>query len=532
MKNTSLRKRVKKNRKTLVLDGENLKIDDLEKIISNEKLAVSISAKARRSIIKSFDFLCSELNDKITYGVNTGFGPMASHVMGRSELTQLQRNLIVSHAVGIGEPIAQKYVLAAMIVRLNTLARGHSGVSEELIDRLTLLINKRIIPVIPDHGAVGTSGDLTQLAHIALAIIGEGEAFYKDERMPVKAIFKELNIKPYKLKQKEGLSLINGTSVMSGISSVLCVDAKRLVSIAIRNAGLALELLESFSDSLSPHLHKTRPHYGQIKIAELLRELTSDSKLLKTRSSLHKKFKVSQTGKSIPASVQEVYSLRCTPQILGPILDTLLNTIHHVEIEINSTTDNPVLDVDNKLFLHGGNFHGDYIASVIDQLKIALVKLTILSERRINFFMNDDVNKKFPPFVNLEKPGLTLGLQGLQFVATSTTARNQTLAFPQYVHSIPTNKDNQDVVSMGTDAALITSQVVDNAYVVQSIEMITLAQVADFTNMIKSMGGESRRFFRKIREFFPKVTKDRVLVKELEAVLAFAKKLPSLGIKF
>ncbi len=267
---------------------------------------------------------------------------------------------------------------------------------------------------------------------------------------------------------------------MSGIASILCKESEILLNTAISSGCLALELVNAFSDGISAELQAARPHPGQIKVAERMRAILKNSKLLRSREDFQEKQKVGRELRVISEGVQEFYSLRCIPQILGPVSDTLEYATSHVSLEINSATDNPLVDVKHQTFLHGGNFHGDYISSVVDQLKMTIVKLTILSERRSNFFLNNNVNKFFPPFMNLKRPGLTLGLQGLQFVATSTTANSQTLAFPQYVHSISTNADNQDVVSMGTDSALIASRVVENAFVVLSVEMMALAQAVDF----------------------------------------------------
>ncbi len=492
-------------------------------ICSQESVQVSVSPSALKKVTEANTFLNKKVKGEVIYGINTGFGPMADHVLGNEQLFQLQKNLINSHAVGMGSSIPNDYVLSAMVVRLNTLTRGFSGVSSALLKRLELLINKRIIPVIPAHGAVGTSGDLVQLAHIALAIIGSGQVWYNGIIYETAELYKKLRIQPYILQPKEGLSLINGTSVMAGISSLLTVDANRLINLSTLLGALSLELVNAYTDSLSPLLHSVRPHAGQQHIAKSLRKILANSKLLKTRAAAHKNLTVTDTIQELPESIQEVYSLRCIPQILGPIFDTYLSTRKVLETEINSTTDNPIVDVQGKNFLHGGNFHGDYVAMSIDYLKISLVKLTMLSERRINFFLHNRINKRFPPFMNLQQPGLTLGLQGLQFVATSTTAHSQSMAFPHHIHSIPTNGDNQDVVSMGTDASLIAAMVIENSYIVQSIELLTLAQGVDFLNIENKLSSQTRELYRAIREIFPKLTGDRVQNNDLAKVLELLK---------
>ncbi len=507
--------------KKLELNGNKLKIRDLHSMIADEKITVEIPDSVLSVIEKSHTFLLQELDKRIIYGSNTGFGPMASHVLGRKQLSELQKNLILSHAVGMGEAIRPEYVLATMVVRLNSLTKGFSGVSVELIKHLATFINHRILPVVPEHGAVGASGDLVQLAHIALALLGKGQVFYKGEKHSASKILRKLGLKPYTLLPKEGLSLINGTSAMTGIGSLVYLDASRLLSLAIHTGALALELVKGFNDSISEKLNALRPHPGQIQIAKRLREILASSKLLRDRRKL-KNF-TSEKEHEIPETVQEIYSLRCIPQILGPVLETLLQTGKVLETEMNSVTDNPIVDWEGKLFLHGGNFHGDEIAASLDQLKMVLVKMTMLSERRINFFLNKNINKYFPPFLNLRTPGLTLGLQGLQFVATSTTAQSQSLAFPNYVHSIPTNGDNQDLVSMGSDSSLLAAKVIDNAYVVLAIELITLAQAVDFLGGSKKFSTESKKLFATVRKIIPKIEDDRVLVAELDSIVKFLK---------
>lgn len=501
---------------SVIINGKDLKLEEIGLLIRNPKIKINLDAMVLRNVAKSQKFLNQEMNSRILYGINTGFGPMASYILNADQLVELQENLIKSHAVGVGKPIEEKFVLAAMIVRLNTLARGYSGVSVELIKQLQTFINYRIIPIVPEHGAVGTSGDLVQLAHIALALIGEGAVSYKGKTHSAEKILSELGIKPYKLKPKEGLALINGTALMAAIGSLICLDSEHLLNLAIKTGALSLELVRGFTDSISEKLNLLRPHKGQIAVAAMMRELLVSSKLLQVRTEFQKKIKIGKDAREIPESIQEVYSFRCIPQILGPVYDTLAETSKIIKTEINSVTDNPIVDPGQGTFLHGGNFHGDYVASALDQLKITLVKLTMLSERRINFFLNSNINKFLPPFINLKKPGLNLGLQGLQFVATSTTAQSQTLAFPQYVHSIPTNGDNQDIVSMGTEAALLTNKVVENALVVLTVELVTLTQAIDYLKVQKKLSRSSNALYKKVRQHLAKIVDDRVITSDLQ----------------
>lgn len=517
--------------KNLVIDGKSLKIGAITEFISEKKQHIVLEAGALKTAFLAYDFLNKTLekNNRIIYGINTGFGPMASYILAHDQILDLQKNLILSHAVGIGEKIKDDFVLAAMLVRLNTLVKGYSGVSPDLLERLEKFINLRVIPVVPEHGAVGTSGDLVQLAHIALAILGKGEVSFKNEIFKASAVLKELGLKPYTLKHKEGLSLINGTSMMTGIAALLCQESQNLLSLSLRNGCLALELVKAYDDSFGEKLHQLRNHPGQSAIAAGIRKIVKGSKLIRNREVLHKNANHGSTVHHISESVQEIYSMRCLAQILGPAYETLAKVWQTTEIEMNSVTDNPIIDVQNQKFLHGGNFHGDYIAVSMDQLKMSLVKLTMLSERRLNFFLHDKINGLFPPFLNLATPGLTLGLQGLQFVATSTTAHSQTLAYPMNLHSIPTNGDNQDVVSMGADAALMAGKVLDNAFIVLAIESLALCQAVDFLKVKNQLSKNSKQLYEFVRGIVPQILEDRHLQPELQTLLAKIRTWPQLN---
>jgi len=499
----------------LVLDGGSLAIADINELIKNERLTIAVSPAALEKVRASNRFLEIEQDRRVIYGVNTGFGPMISHLINKQKLADLQLNLVRSHAAGVGEPIAPEFVLASMIVRLNTLLKGYSGVSEGLIEQLIFFTNHRILPIVPEHGAVGTSGDLVQLAHIALALIGEGEVFYRGQRQPVAPLLRQFKLKPYKLRVKEGLALINGTAVMTGIMVVLVQRAELMFDLSLRAGAWALELAHAFSDSLDERLHAVRPHPGQIFVAETLRKLVRRAKLLKNREDFQTQYKIDNEAKKINDNGQEVYSLRCLPQILGPIRETLERVKNVVEVEMNSVTDNPVVFTSDEVFLHGGNFHGDYVAVAADQLKMSIVKATLLAERQINYFLNQKLNGRYPPFLNLKEPGLTLGLQGLQFVATSITAQNQSLAYPHNLHSISTNADNQDVVSMGADAALFADAVTENALSVLIIELLILAQATDCGKLNNQLSPAARGLYQSIRKVSPAVVEDRALAGDL-----------------
>ncbi|MEP3208019.1 MAG: aromatic amino acid ammonia-lyase [Maribacter sp.] len=485
-----------------------LGIDEFYSVIfKNEPL--SIDQTVFDTLQQSFDFLKEFSKNKVIYGVNTGFGPMAQYKIRDSERIQLQYNLIRSHASGTGNPISPKYVKAAMLARLNTLSLGHSGVHKSVIEVMTTLINKDIIPLIYEHGGVGASGDLVQLAHLALVLIGEGEVFYKGKRTSTKTVFKKEGITPISVEIREGLALINGTSVMTGIGVVNTIYTRRLLEWMIACSSAINEIVEAYDDHLSFELNLTKKHQGQREIARSMRSHLRDSTL--TRKREHHLYTNNKDVKVFEEKVQEYYSLRCVPQILGPVLDTL-NDVERVMIEeVNSANDNPIIDLKKKHVYHGGNFHGDYVSLEMDKLKMVVTKMSMLAERQLNYLMNSKLNDILPPFVNLGELGLNFGMQGVQFTATSTTAENQMLSNPMYVHSIPNNNDNQDIVSMGTNAALITKRVIENAYEVMAIEMITIVQAIEYLKVQDQVSSKTKMMYDAVRNIVPPFKEDLVM---------------------
>lgn len=508
------------------ISGHTLTIAQVNRVVDHPGQQVVLTPDSMAAVASGHACLSRLIQDEVIYGVNTGFGPLASVVLGRDQLVDLQYNLIRSHAVGMGAPIDSRFVLAAMLARLNTLARGHSGVSRELLGTLEAFINHRIIPVVPEHGAVGASGDLVQLAHIALALIGEGEVVCEGRRMPTHLAIDRHGLAPHRLRPKEGLALINGTAMMTGIAAVLCDRVTRLLDAAIRAGALCLEIVKGFEDGISPALQDVRPHAGQRHVASQLRQHLHGSRRLRQRRGVFAGHGGKSELHSLDAPVQEVYSIRCIPQILGPVFDTLTAVSERVQIELNAVTDNPVVLWDEERTVHGGNFHGDYISLSVDELKIVAVKLTMLAERRVNFLLHPNIKHPWEPFLNRKTPGLTLALQGLQFVATSTTAQSQTLGYPQYLHSIPTNGDNQDVVSLGTDAALVADRVVDNAFIVQAIEAAVLAQAVDCAGIGAELCEASRAFYQHVRDVLPVVDEDRFIAPELHCLFERIRSAP------
>ena len=419
-----------------------------------EKKSIEISSEELQKVEESYRFLKVFSKDKVIYGINTGFGPMASYHIEEADLINLQYNIIRSHSCGAGEPLPSLWVKAALIARLRAFLTGCSGVHPQTVELLRQFINCQIIPFVPRHGSVGASGDLVQLAHIALVLIGEGNAFYQNTLQSSAKIMEQLRISPLSLHIREGLALTNGTSMMTGIGLVNLVMAQKLLNYAVIASVLMNEIASSPDDFMSERLNELKSHRGQIEIAAQMRTLAQKSRCLTNRQEDFYTADIHQ--KILPKRVQPYYSLRCAPQILGPV-NEVLHTAEQILIEeLNSANDNPIVDPQTQMVYHGGNFHGDYISLEMDKIKIAITKMTMLMERQLNYLCHDKINGILPPFVNLGTPGLNYGMQALQFTATSTTAECQTLSNPMYIHSIPNNNDNQDIVSMGTNSAFTT----------------------------------------------------------------------------
>lgn len=473
-------------------------------------------------ISKSYEFLKEFSENKIIYGVNTGFGPMAQYRIKDKDRQQLQYNLIRSHAAGMGKPLEPLYVKALMLARLNTLALGKSGIHPSAVQTMQDLINNDITPVIYEHGGVGASGDLIQLAHLALVLIGEGDVFYKGERKKTNDVFRELNISPIEIKLREGLALMNGTSAMTGIGIVNVIYAQRLLNWSIFCSAAINEIVEAYDDHLSRELNSSKLHNGQQKVAAKMRDHLKDSKLTRDRNE-HLYSGKNPEKNYFKEKVQEYYSLRCVPQILGPVYDTIEYTRNILIEEVNSANDNPIIDVDRGQVYHGGNFHGDYVALEMDKLKLVVTKLSMLAERQLNYLLNNKLNNILPPFVNLGKLGLNFGMQGAQFSAVSTTAENQMLSTSMYVHSIPNNNDNQDIVSMGTNAANTTRTVINNAFEVLAVEVVTIIQALRYLEFNGSLSGKTKKKVVLFKDMIPDMKKDIPLSAILEEVKEYIK---------
>lgn len=472
----------------------------------------------------SHQFLVEFSSDKIIYGINTGFGPMAQYKIDSSLFNELQYNLIRSHSCGMGSALAEVYVRSVLLARLTNFLQGRSGVSVDVVKQLADFLNKNIIPEIYEHGGVGASGDLVQLAHLGINLIGEGFVYVNGERRKAADALAQHQLKPLKLKLRDGLAILNGTSCMTGIGAINLIYSYRLINWAVTASAMINEVVGSFDDSFSEGLNNSKLHKGQRAIASQMRDFLTGSKLIRKREELFVDREELQREK-FENKVQEYYSLRCVPQILGPIYDTLEQSKLVVENEFNSANDNPVVVPEENNVYHGGNFHGDYVSLEMDKLKIAITKLCILAERQLNYLLNHDLNKKFPPFLNNKKLGLNFGLQGLQFTATSTTAENQALCTPMYVHSIPSNHDNQDVVSMGTNSALMAKRVIDNSFQVMSILLMGVCQAIDLLPQgeKEKLSLRTMEVYRSIRQKANFIDDDQIQSEHLKKVLDLIK---------
>ncbi len=512
----------------LTIGNKLLDLNDCYRILFRES-SIDLDEGAMLQVKDCFSFLSEFSQNKVIYGVNTGFGPMAQYIIPKEQLKSLQINLIRSHAAGSGDLVDDRYIRATILARLNSLLQAKSGVHPSTVQLLAILLNAEVYPCIYAHGGVGASGDLVQLAHLALSMIGEGEVKYKGELRDTAEVYEELNIEALSIHIREGIALINGTSAMTGVGIVNLIQAKKLLKWSIWASSAINEIVESYDDHYSAPLNEVKRHQGQQQVAAEMRAILKDSQLCKKRAD----FLYQANGANgqdhrgkIADKVQEYYSVRCVPQILGPVWDSLEYTENVLINELNSVNDNPIVDVKNKDVYHGGNFHGDYISMEMDKLKIAISKLSMLCERQLNFLLNDKLNSKLPPFVNLGVIGLNFGMQGAQFTATSTVAENQSLSYPMYLHSIPNNNDNQDIVSMGFNAAYLAKKVIDNTFEVLAIELMTIIQAIDHLQIVSSLSSKSKSIYFELRAIVPIFEQDSIKYREIKKMKEFLMNSP------
>jgi len=482
---------------TLLIDGNSLTIEDLIRVSKEPGIRVILSETAKINIKKSKDNLLKQIQeDKPLYGINTGFGFLSNTKISLKDSLKLQINLIRSHSIGTGNPLSKEIVRAMLLLRANALSKGYSGVSISLIEKILELLNLDIYPYIPEQGSLGASGDLAPLSHLALCLIGEGECFIGNARIPTSTIFKEKNISPIILNYKEGLALINGTQMMAAFSC-FCVDkAYKLLKNSLISSCMCIEALRGTDKAFDNRVSELRPHHGQIKISENLKLLLHNSPNLKEHKTCSK--------------VQDAYSIRCIPQILGPVLETIDFVSNILKKEINSVTDNPLVFTNE--VISAGNFHGEYLALAMDYLKIAVSELGSHSERLIERLVNPDLSC-LPPFL-VNKPGLNSGFMIAQYVAASLVSENKVLSHPASVDSISSSANQEDHVSMGAISARNAYAVINNVEKIIALNYLVSAQGIDFLDKKPSLILEN--VYKLIRQEISFLDEDRVLYTDLE----------------
>ncbi len=465
------------------LTGNDLTVEEIIAIGVGDR-TVALCSDALGRCRESREFLEAEVAaNRIIYGVNTSFGPMCNKIIANEDLETLQVNLIRSHAAGLGKPLPYYISLAVLAVRLNTLVKGYSGVRIELLEHMAAMVNAGIAPYIPECGSVGASGDLVHLAHLAATVIGEGQAYYKGKLTSAVDALNQAGLKPIRLKFKEGIALMNGTSAMTALGAFALFGAKKLLHLSCVTAAFAMEIFGGIDDAFDADLHRVKPHPGQVHIADVVQRLCHGSRNITPRETMHELIREQQTDGPVyetSFNVQDVYSIRCTPQILAPVQEAIDAAIATVEIEANSSNDNPIIIPRKKKIIHGGNFHGQSIAFSMDMLCIAVAEMCTISERRINKLLDRNLNEGLPENLISGTVGLTMGFMGVQYLATSTTAENRQLANPVSTLSISCNSSNQDVVSMGTVAARKAFKAVSNSKHVLTVEILADMQAMHF----------------------------------------------------
>lgn len=492
----------------LMLGSDQLTLDKIGNFL-NGTCDVCLSADAKKRIQKNRRFVESKLGeDKPYYGINTGFGLLANVRIPKDQLEKLQRNLVLSHASGVGEPLPPDVVKLMMLLRANVLAMGYSGVRPELIELLIQMIQKDIAPLVPSKGSVGASGDLAPLAHLALAMIGDGEVFYKGILMDAKQAFKLADLKPVKLMAKEGIALINGTQMMTACMSIALLKSFDLLTHADIAGALSVEGLRGSVAPFDEKIHKLRPHPGQIETAGIFRRLLKGSKIIAS----HKGCK----------RVQDPYSIRCIPQVHGAVRDCICFAASVIERELNSCTDNPLVFSDFSEILSGGNFHGEPVALAADLLAMVISELGSISERRIEQMTNPKSGELPVKFLT-PNPGLNSGLATPHVVAASLVSENKTLSHPASVDSIPTFGGQEDHVSMGAWASRKVLNVIDNVEKIIAIEFLAAAQAIDLHEKKFSPSPLTSRVYRLIRKEVQFMGEDRFVGEDIEKMINLLK---------
>jgi histidine ammonia-lyase len=497
--------------KTLVLNGDPLTLAEIEQV-SAAKCRVEISPAAVRRVAESRDCIDAILAaGQTVYGVNTGFGRLADVHVPPESLAQLQVNLVRSHAGGVGRPLAEAESRAMLALRANVLAKGFSGIRSELLELIVAMLNAGVTPVIPEKGSVGASGDLAPLAHLALVVIGEGEAYFKGDRISGGEALRRAGLQPMALRAKEGLALLNGTQAMTAVGALAIARASRLVRLADLAGAMSLESLMGTPAAFDERIHQVRPHPGQLASAAHLLHLLAGSE-------------IRESHREHDTRVQDAYCLRCMPQVHGAVRDVLDHVTRVLETESGSATDNPLIfpmhssKAQEDGVLSGGNFHGAPLAYAFDYAAVALADLAAITERRIDRLLNPDINEKLPAFLS-PHAGLSSGFMMAQIVTAALISECQVLAAPASCGNIPTSGGKEDHVSMGMTGALKLRQIVDDLERIVAIELMCAAQGLEFRLPLKS-SDEIQRAQAAVRTIVPRLEEDRSLAPDIEALAA------------
>ena len=497
--------------KTVTLDGEHLSIEDVVAVARQPAIRVEISdeawARVARSRAAVEQFV--ERGD-VVYGITTGFGHFRDRQIGPDETAALQRNLIRSHAAGVGPHLPQEAVRALMVVRANTLAKGYSGLRPATLQTLIDMLNQGVHPVIPEQGSLGTSGDLAPLAHMTLVLIGEGEATFEGETLSGGEALARAGIAPVELAAKEGLALVNGTAFMAGLGTLVTHGASNLVHAADIAGALSLEALNGSTDPFDPRIQAVRPHPRQIEAAGYIRKLLDGSQFIRSQHD--------------PRRVQDAYSLRCIPQVHGAVHDAVAYARWALEIEINSATDNPLIfsEEDGPVALSGGNFHGELMAMSMDYLAMGLTELGNISERRLNRLVDADLNGGLLPDFLTEHGGLNSGFMIAHYTAAALTSENKVLAHPACVDTVPTSANTEDHQSMGGTAVRHARDVLKNVETIVGLELFAAAQAIDFRRRdmpaAAHLGVGTAPVYELIRRHVPFIEHDTVMYPLIDAM--------------
>ena len=491
----------------ILINGSNLDLVYFRKIVL-EYEEVKIDDSSKKNVEKAREYVEQVIkSEKAVYGINTGFGKLSDVSIDKCDLAKLQENLIKSHACGVGEVFSEKIVRGMLLLRVNALIKGYSGIRLEVIEKMVEFLNKRVTPVVFSKGSLGASGDLAPLSHMALPIIGLGEVFYQGVRLSACEGLKRAKIeKISSLEAKEGLSLINGTQAMTSVAALTIMESKNLIDLSQYNLAMTMQALNGIIDVFDHKIHELRNQDGQIEVSRKMLDILADSRLMTKQSELR---------------VQDAYSLRCSPQVIGASLDAINYCENILVKEMNAVTDNPLVFAAENQVISAGNFHGQPLALAMDFLAIAISELANISERRLERLVNAALSNGLPPFL-VKKPGINSGFMIVQYSAASLVSENKVLCHPASVDSIPSSANQEDHVSMGTIAARKALEVIENTTNVLAMELFTAIQAVDFKGH-QLLSSKTRKIYEMFRTHIPFIDDDVIMYEKIHKAIEIVK---------